>query len=65
MKEKGRSIETGWLPLRDSYEEAVLNWYEQIENSFRRHELEPRRIAKTEPAPPVKGKTDQARQVFD
>ncbi len=65
MKEKGRSIDTGWLPLRDSYEEAVLNWYEQVENSFRRRELEPRRIARTEPALPVKAETDQTRRVFD
>jgi hypothetical protein len=28
-----------WLPLRASYEEAVLNWYEQIESSFRRRRL--------------------------
>jgi hypothetical protein len=65
MNEKGRSIETGWLPLRDSYEEAVLNWYEQVENSFRRREQEPRRIARTEPAPVVKTETSQTRQVFD
>jgi hypothetical protein len=65
MTEKGRSIETGWLPLRDSYEEAVLNWYEQVENSFRRREEESRRVARTEPAPIMKAKTDETRQVFD
>lgn len=37
--EKGRATEGGWFPLRGSYEEAVLNWYEQIEASFRRREL--------------------------
>jgi hypothetical protein len=65
MTEKGRSIETGWLPLRDSYEEAVLNWYEQVENSFRRREQESRRAARTEPAPPMKVKTDEMGHVFD
>ena len=38
--EKLRSNEMGWLPAKDSYEEAVLSWYEQIELSFRRRELE-------------------------
>jgi len=41
--EKLRSKETGWFPARDSYEEAVLSWYEQIELSFRRRELEAQR----------------------
>lgn len=65
MSEKGRSIETGWLPLRDSYEEAVLNWYEQVENSFRRREEESRRIARTESGPLVKAEINRTRQAFD
>lgn len=65
MRDKGRSIETGWLPLRDSYEEAVLSWYEQIENSFRRHEQEPRRFGGPEPGPPAKVRSDQTRHVLD
>ena len=40
MKENGRTTEVSWAPLRDSYEEAVLNWYEQVESSFRRRRLE-------------------------
>jgi len=38
--EKLRPNEVGWFPAKDSYEEAVLSWYEQIELSFRRRELE-------------------------
>jgi hypothetical protein len=38
MRENARVPAAGWLPLRDSYEEAVLTWYEQVENSFRRRE---------------------------
>jgi hypothetical protein len=38
-----RTDEGGWFPLRGSYEEAVLSWYEQIEMSFRRRELEAQR----------------------
>jgi len=41
--EKGRVTEAGWFPLQGSYEEAVLSWYEQIESSFRRRELEARK----------------------
>ena len=41
--EKLRSREAGWFPARGSYEEAVLSWYEQIELSFRRRELEAQR----------------------
>jgi hypothetical protein len=40
MKENGRTTEVSWAPRRDSYEEAVLNWYEQVESSFRRRRLE-------------------------
>lgn len=43
MKGNGRTLEVGWLPLRDSYEEAVLTWYEQVESSFRRRRLETHR----------------------
>jgi hypothetical protein len=42
-KENGRATETGWAPLQDSYEEAVLTWYEQIETSFRRRRLDSHR----------------------
>ena len=42
-KEDGRVTETGWAPLQDSYEEAVLTWYEQIETSFRRRRLDSHR----------------------
>ncbi len=41
--EKGRVTDNGWFPQRGSYEEAVLSWYEQIEASFRRRELEAQR----------------------
>ena len=41
--EKGRAPNGGWFPMRGSYEEAVLSWYEQIEMSFRRRELEAQR----------------------
>jgi len=41
--DKGRVREEGWLPLQGSYEEAVLSWYEQIDLSFRRRELETQR----------------------
>ena len=41
--EKLRSREAGWSPARGSYEEAVLSWYEQIELSFRRRELDAQR----------------------
>ena len=43
MKSTGRTTEVGWFPRKDSYEEAVLNWYEQIETSFRRRRQENRR----------------------
>jgi hypothetical protein len=33
--ERGSTIEEGWQPLRGSWEEAVLSWYEQVETSFR------------------------------
>jgi hypothetical protein len=31
-------VREGWFPLRGSWEEAVLSWNEQVENSFRRRE---------------------------
>lgn len=37
--ERARTNEAGWSPARGSYEEAVLTWYEQIDESFRRREL--------------------------
>lgn len=37
------TTEVGWNPLRGSYEEAVLSWYEQVEMSFRRRALDARR----------------------
>jgi len=40
MRDNGRALDVAWAPLRGSYEEAVLNWYEQIESSFRRRRLE-------------------------
>jgi len=40
MRDNGRASDVAWAPLRESYEEAVLNWYEQIESSFRRRRLE-------------------------
>jgi hypothetical protein len=39
MREDSRRTEIGWAPRQDSYEEAVLNWYEQVESSFRRRRL--------------------------
>jgi len=39
MREDSRRTEMGWVPRQDSYEEAVLNWYEQVESSFRRRRL--------------------------
>lgn len=38
--ERQEPFDAGWFPLRGSYEEAVLSWYEQVEMSFRRRELE-------------------------
>jgi hypothetical protein len=64
MKDRGQNIETGWLPLRDSYEEAVLTWYEQIENSFRRREQDARRPVPTEATAPVTAKAEP-RRAFD
>lgn len=29
----------GWRPRAGSWEEAVLEWQEQVERSFRRHDL--------------------------
>lgn len=43
VMERHGSSESGWFPLRGSYEEAVLSWYEQIEMSFRRRALEAQR----------------------
>lgn len=31
-----QDISIGWSPARGSYEEAVLSWHEQIDQSFRR-----------------------------
>jgi len=39
--EDERSVQTAWVPLADSYEEAVLSWYEQVEASFRQREVSP------------------------
>jgi hypothetical protein len=41
--DSGRTDDSGWFPLRGSYEEAVLSWHEQIEMSFRRRQLEAQR----------------------
>jgi len=38
--ERLRVNQVGWDPARGSYEEAVLTWYEQIEQSFRRRDIE-------------------------
>lgn len=43
MIERQGTSEVGWFPLRGSYEEAVLSWYEQIELSFRRRQLDAQR----------------------
>ena len=40
------TTEAGWFPLRGSYEEAVLSWYEQVEMSFRRRALEAQRAGR-------------------
>jgi hypothetical protein len=41
--ERTRSADVGWFPARGSYEEAVLSWQEQIDQSFRRRFLESQR----------------------
>ena len=41
--ERIRSNDVGWFPARGSYEEAVLSWQEQIDQSFRRRYLESQR----------------------
>jgi hypothetical protein len=41
--DRERISNTGWYPLRGSYEEAVLTWHEQIDQSFRRRDLEAQR----------------------
>jgi hypothetical protein len=38
-----RSDEVGWFPAQGSYEESVLSWHEQIDESFRRRNLEAQR----------------------
>ncbi|MBN1460814.1 MAG: hypothetical protein JXA57_14880 [Armatimonadetes bacterium] len=38
-----RNTEVGWSPAQGSYEEAVLSWQEQIDQSFRRRYLESQR----------------------
>jgi len=64
MKRNGRTTEVGWFPRKDSYEEAVLNWYEQIETSFRRHRVETARAETAqETRPETAAETRQA--VFD
>jgi hypothetical protein len=37
------ATEVSWSPLQGSYEEAVLSWYEQVEMSFRRRQIESER----------------------
>ena len=64
MRNNGRTSQVGWLPLKGSYEEAVLDWYEQIETSFRRRRLELRR-AETEPVAPREVVVDAGQVVFD
>ncbi len=44
-----RTNEVGWFPARGSYEEAVLSWHEQIDQSFRRRDLEAQRTGGVEP----------------
>jgi hypothetical protein len=41
--ERTRNTEVGWSPAQGSYEEAVLSWHEQIDQSFRRRYLESQR----------------------
>lgn len=41
--EKTRLQDVGWFPMSGSYEEAVLSWHEQIDQSFRRRQLETKR----------------------
>ncbi len=61
MRENARSMQAGWLPLRDSYEESVLTWYEQVENSFRRREQDALRPAATS----TKGDEEPPRPVYE
>ncbi len=64
MKGNGHITEVGWLPRKDSYEEAVLSWYEQIESSFRRRRLDSHR-ARAERIVPREAKVEVAQAVFD
>jgi hypothetical protein len=57
--ERLRVNEGGWDPARGSYEEAVLTWYEQIEQSFRRRDMEPRRPESESRARQVTGSQSQ------
>jgi len=41
--ERVRGRDVGWYPAQGTYEEAVLNWHEQIDQSFRRRNLESQR----------------------
>ena len=41
--DRARNSSAGWFPARGSYEEAVLSWHEQIDQSFRRRDLEAQR----------------------
>lgn len=38
-----RNDNVGWFPAQGSYEEAVLSWQEQIDQSFRRRDLQAQR----------------------
>ncbi len=64
MKDNGRTRDMGWRPLRDSYEEAVLNWYEQVETSFRRRRLDTLRV-RTERTAAREGKTEAVHAVSE
>jgi hypothetical protein len=54
--ERIRAQDIGWSPARGSYEEAVLSWQEQIDQSFRRRQWEPQRTG-------FESRSDQEQQV--
>jgi hypothetical protein len=63
MREDTHAMEAGWPPLRDSYEESVLTWYEQVDNGFRRRERESQSARDPSSATPVG--SAPARRAFD
>lgn len=59
-RERSNGVQAGWFPARGSYEEAVLTWHEQIEQSFRRRDQEAQRTAPEDRFREVRGASESA-----